>query len=71
MKRIILFLATNFLVVIAVSLIPIMTLYGPQAALIAESFSPRLRYSGAGIGYQRLLDKALLPRVAKRLGIPR
>jgi MFS family permease len=37
---------------IAVSLIPIMTLYGPQAALIAESFSPRLRYSGAGIGYQ-------------------
>jgi MFS family permease len=39
-------------VAIAVSLIPIMTLYGPQAALIAESFSPRLRYSGAGIGYQ-------------------
>jgi MFS family permease len=37
---------------IAVSLIPIMTLYGPQAALIAESFEPRLRYSGAGIGYQ-------------------
>ena len=29
-----------------------MTLYGPQAALIAESFSPALRYSGAGIGYQ-------------------
>ena len=27
-------------------------LYGPQAALIAESFSPRLRYSGAGLGYQ-------------------
>ena len=39
-------------VAIAVSLIPIMTLYGPQAALIAESFEPRLRYSGAGIGYQ-------------------
>jgi hypothetical protein len=29
-----------------------MNLYGPQAALIAESFSPRLRYSGAGLGYQ-------------------
>jgi MFS family permease len=26
--------------------------YGPQAALIAESFDPRTRYSGAGIGYQ-------------------
>ena len=39
-------------VAIALSLIPIMTLYGPQAALIAEAFSPRLRYSGAGIGYQ-------------------
>jgi MFS family permease len=39
-------------VAIALSLIPVMTLYGPQAALIAEAFSPRLRYSGAGIGYQ-------------------
>ena len=27
-------------------------LYGPQAALIAECFTPRLRYSGASIGYQ-------------------
>src|SRR5437016_7968435 len=35
-------------VAISLSLIPVMTLYGPQAALIAESFSPRLRYSGAG-----------------------
>jgi MFS family permease len=26
--------------------------YGPQAALIAESFTTRLRYSGAGMGYQ-------------------
>ena len=26
--------------------------YGPQAALIAESFTPRLRYSGASISYQ-------------------
>ncbi|MBV9248742.1 MAG: MHS family MFS transporter [Acetobacteraceae bacterium] len=37
---------------IALSLLPIMTLYGPQAALIAESFPAALRYSGAGIGYQ-------------------
>jgi MFS family permease len=43
---------TLMFIAIAASLIPIMTLYGPQAALIAESFEPRLRYSGAGIGYQ-------------------
>jgi hypothetical protein len=29
-----------------------MTCYGPQAAMIAESFTPRLRYSGASLGYQ-------------------
>jgi hypothetical protein len=27
-------------------------LYGPQAALIAESFTGRLRYSCASLGYQ-------------------
>ena len=37
---------------IAVSLIPHDMLYGPQAALIAESFPARLRYSGASLGYQ-------------------
>jgi metabolite-proton symporter len=37
---------------IALSLIPHNMQYGPQAALIAESFPTRLRYSGAGIGYQ-------------------
>src|SRR6266513_5949972 len=37
---------------VALSLVPIMNLYGPQAALIAESFSPRLRYSGTSLGYQ-------------------
>ena len=26
-------------------------MYGPQAALIAECFSPRLRYSGSSLGY--------------------
>ena len=36
----------------ALSLIPHDMQYGPQAALIAESFTPRLRYSGASIGYQ-------------------
>jgi MFS family permease len=36
---------------VALSLLPIMTLYGPQAALIAESFAPRFRYSGAGLGF--------------------
>lgn len=39
-------------VVIVVSLIPHDMQYGPQAALIAESFTGRIRYSGASIGYQ-------------------
>jgi MFS family permease len=39
-------------IAIAISGVPVMTLYGPEAALIAESFSPRLRYSGASLGYQ-------------------
>jgi hypothetical protein len=37
---------------IVVSLIPHDMQYGPQAALIAESFTTRLRYTGAGLGYQ-------------------
>src|SRR6202046_2728103 len=37
---------------IVLSLIPHDIQYGPQAALIAESFTPRLRYSGASLGYQ-------------------
>ena len=40
-----------FLAVI-LSLIPHDMMYGPQAALIAESFTGRLRYSGASLGYQ-------------------
>ena len=39
-------------VAIVVSLIPHDMQYGPQAALIAESFPTRRRYSGAGLGYQ-------------------
>ena len=37
---------------IAVSLIPHDVMFGPQAALIAESFKGRLRYSGSSLGYQ-------------------
>jgi hypothetical protein len=37
---------------IVLSLIPHDMQYGPQAALIAEAFTPRLRYSGASLGYQ-------------------
>ena len=37
---------------IVVSLIPHDMQYGPQAALIAENFTGRLRYSGASLGYQ-------------------
>jgi hypothetical protein len=39
-------------IAIVMSLIPHDMQYGPQAALIAESFTPRLRYSGASLGYQ-------------------
>ncbi len=37
---------------IVLSLVPHDIMYGPQAALIAESFTERLRYSGASLGYQ-------------------
>lgn len=45
---------SSWLVVAAIvlSLIPHDMMYGPQAALIAESFTGRLRYSGASLGYQ-------------------
>jgi metabolite-proton symporter len=39
-------------IAIVLSLIPHDMQYGPQAALIAESFTPRLRYSGSSLGYQ-------------------
>jgi len=39
-------------IAMVLSLIPHDMQYGPQAALIAESFTPRLRYSGASISYQ-------------------
>ena len=39
-------------ITIMLSLIPHDMQYGPQAALIAESFTGRRRYSGASMGYQ-------------------
>src|SRR5580698_1147587 len=39
-------------IAIVFSLVPHDMMYGPQAALIAESFPGRLRYSGASLGYQ-------------------
>jgi metabolite-proton symporter len=43
---------TLIFIAVSLSLIAHDMQYGPQAALIAESFTPRLRYSGASIGYQ-------------------
>ena len=40
------------LLAIVVSLVVHDVQYGPQAALIAESFGANVRYSGAGLGYQ-------------------
>jgi MFS family permease len=39
-------------IAIVLSAIPIQMQYGPEAALIAEAFTPRLRYSGSSLGYQ-------------------
>jgi MFS family permease len=39
-------------IAVVLSLIPHDIQYGPQAALIAEAFTPRLRYSGSSLGYQ-------------------
>jgi len=39
-------------IMIVLSLIPHDVQYGPQGALIAEAFTPRLRYSGSSLGYQ-------------------
>ena len=39
-------------IAIVLSLVPHDMQYGPQGALIAESFTPRLRYSGSSLGYQ-------------------
>ncbi len=43
---------TLIFIAIVLSLIPHDLQYGPQASFIAEAFTPRLRYSGASLGYQ-------------------
>jgi metabolite-proton symporter len=43
---------TVIFLAIVLSLVPHDMMYGPQAALIAESFTGRLRYSGCSLGYQ-------------------
>ena len=45
------------------------TMYGPQAAFLAEMFTTRVRYSGASIGYQMgaILGGALAPIIATTL----
>ena len=45
-------IATVIFAAIVLSLVPHDMMYGPQAALIAESFTGRLRYSGCSLGYQ-------------------
>jgi metabolite-proton symporter len=44
--------ASLIFIAVVISLVPHDMLYGPQAALIAESFTGRLRYSGSSLGYQ-------------------
>src|SRR5438270_3560465 len=44
--------AALMFIAIFISLIPHDLQYGPQASLIAESFTGRLRYSGASLGFQ-------------------
>ncbi len=56
-------------IVIALSLVPHDMQYGPQASLIAESFTGRLRYSGASLGYQLASIVAGGPAPSIALGI--
>jgi MFS family permease len=44
--------AAPIFIVIVLSMIIHAMMYGPQAALIGESFPTHLRYGGAGLGYQ-------------------
>lgn len=61
--------ATLVAIAIVLSLIPHDMMYGPQAALIAESFPGRLRYSGASLGYQlsSLIAGGPAPLIAQSL----
>jgi metabolite-proton symporter len=44
--------ATIIFIAVVLSLVPHAMMYGPQAAMIAESFPSRIRYSGCSLGYQ-------------------
>jgi metabolite-proton symporter len=67
------------LLAIVLSLLIHDMMYGPQAALIAESFGTNVRYSGAGLGYQLasviaggpapLIAAAILSRTHSSTGI--
>ena len=54
---------------IAVGEVLVALVYGPQAALFAELFTARVRYSGASLGYQigTLIGGALTPLIATAL----
>jgi metabolite-proton symporter len=57
------------LAAIAIGLILLNLMYGPQAALYAELFSVELRYSGASLGYQlgAILGGGFAPMIAVAL----
>src|SRR5437868_9393934 len=61
--------AAIIFVAIILSLVPHDMMYGPQAALIAESFPGRLRYSGSSLGYQlaSIIAGGPAPLIAARL----
>jgi len=60
---------TVIIVAVVVALLAHAAMYAPQAALIAELFSTRLRYSGASMGYQiaGIFGGAIAPIVAIKL----
>jgi metabolite-proton symporter len=64
---------TGSLVLIAIAMVVMMIIaslmYGPMAALFAEMFGTRVRYTGASVGYQigSIIGGALTPLVATSL----
>lgn len=56
-------------VAIGIGQVFVAMMYGPQAALIAEMFSARVRYSGASLGYQfgAILGGGFAPLIATAL----
>jgi MFS family permease len=57
------------LLAIVLSLVFYDMMYGPQAALISETFGTNIRYSGAGLGYQlaSVIDGGPAPLIAAAL----